>query len=103
MVNGGNHCLYLCSPNVSTVKELLDRNLHLGDIPIYDTTRDVIMLNRSRLSQVDLNKKLEEAMKKIVRLQDQLDTQRSETDFLTFGGLPSTVIQALKTGSLTTA
>lgn len=54
LLEGGLHVLYVCSPYVTTVRELLDRRLHLGDLPLHDGTRDLILLNQSRMSQVEL-------------------------------------------------
>lgn len=51
------HILYVCSPYVTTIRELLDRKLHLSDIPLHDATRDLILLNQSRMSQVELKYK----------------------------------------------
>lgn len=54
LVEGGKYILYLCSPNVTTVRELIDCSLHISDMPLHDGTRDLIMLNQSRMSQVEL-------------------------------------------------
>lgn len=56
MVNvcDGAYMIFMCSPNVATVRELVDRNLTISDIPRHDSTRDLVMLNQSRLSQVEL-------------------------------------------------
>lgn len=53
-VNDGEHVVYLCSLNVTTVRELLDRSLYISDMQRHDSTRDLIMLNQSRMSQVEL-------------------------------------------------
>ena len=53
-VSYGKYVAYLCSPNVTTVRELLEKNLFLSDMQRHDSTRDLIMLNQSRMSQVEL-------------------------------------------------
>lgn len=70
-IDEGKYILYMCSVNVTTVfqyfslkilrkklnfqvRELIERNLHLSDMQRHDGTRDVIMLNQSRMSQVEL-------------------------------------------------
>lgn len=54
LIDSGKYILYLCSVNVTTVRELLERNLHISDMQRHDGTRDLIMLNQSRMSQVEL-------------------------------------------------
>uniref|UniRef100_A0A1I7X370 guanylate cyclase n=1 Tax=Heterorhabditis bacteriophora TaxID=37862 RepID=A0A1I7X370_HETBA len=54
IVDNGNYILYLSSVNVTTVRELIERNLHISDMQRHDGTRDLIMLNQSRMSQVEL-------------------------------------------------
>ena len=45
---------YLASPDVYTVRGLIERNMYLGDIPMHDTVRELILLNQSRISQQDI-------------------------------------------------
>lgn len=54
LVNNGNSLLYMCSPHVNTVRGLVEANLYISDLQRHDTTRDLIMLNQSRISQQEL-------------------------------------------------
>ncbi|KAK6033756.1 hypothetical protein OSTOST_00057, partial [Ostertagia ostertagi] len=54
LIDGGNYIIYISSVNVATVRELIERNLHISDMQRHDGTRDLIMLNQSRMSQVEL-------------------------------------------------
>ncbi|VDK57073.1 unnamed protein product [Cylicostephanus goldi] len=54
LIGGGNYILYISSVYVTTVRELIERNLHISDMQRHDGTRDLIMLNQSRMSQVEL-------------------------------------------------
>ncbi|EPB75616.1 hypothetical protein ANCCEY_05305 [Ancylostoma ceylanicum] len=54
IISGGSYILYISSVNVTTVRELIERNLHVSDMQRHDGTRDLIMLNQSRMSQVEL-------------------------------------------------
>ena len=54
LVNGGNNLLYINSPHITTVRGLLDVNIFLSDIQMHDATRDLIMLNQSRMCQQEL-------------------------------------------------
>ncbi|VDO45742.1 unnamed protein product [Haemonchus placei] len=54
LIDEGSYILYISSVNVTTVRELIERNLHISDMQRHDGTRDLIMLNQSRMSQVEL-------------------------------------------------
>lgn len=54
VIDDGQFILYCCSVNVTSVRELIDRNLHISDMQRHDGTRDLVMLNQSRMSQVEL-------------------------------------------------
>lgn len=53
-VDNNNYLIFMCSLNVTSIRELVDRNLFISDIQRHDSTRDLIMLNQSRISQVEL-------------------------------------------------
>ena len=42
--DGDEHLIYLCSPHVTSLQDLEQRNMKLADIPVHDVTRDVIWL-----------------------------------------------------------
>ena len=54
IIGNGEYMLYIASPDVQTVRGLIDYSMHLSDIPMHDTMRDLILLNQSRLSQQEL-------------------------------------------------
>lgn len=54
LVNNGEYMLFMGSPHFATVQELADSNMFISDFPIHDSTRDLIMLNQTRLSQQEL-------------------------------------------------
>ncbi len=54
LLENGRNMLLMCSPHVATVEELLEKHLHFSDMPLYDATRGLILLNMTRMSQVDL-------------------------------------------------
>ncbi|KAK6044553.1 hypothetical protein COOONC_17942 [Cooperia oncophora] len=54
-VNEGNYIIFLCSPHVTKVRDFVDLKLYLSDMPMYDATRDLVMLNQSRICQMELN------------------------------------------------
>lgn len=59
LMHSGDALLYLCSPYVTSIPELLNYGLRLSAIPLHDVTRDLILLNQQRLSDVEANLQLE--------------------------------------------
>lgn len=53
-IDNNNYLIFMCSLNVTSMAELSDRHLFISDIQRHDSTRDLIMLNQSRISQVEL-------------------------------------------------
>ncbi|CAB3407957.1 unnamed protein product [Caenorhabditis bovis] len=97
-IDEGKYVLYLCSVNVTTVRELIERNLHLSDMQRHDGTRDVIMLNQSRMSQVELNRTLEETTKKLKKMAQELEIEKQKTDELLCELMPASVADSLRSG-----
>ncbi len=50
----GKHLIYLCSPYVTSIPELLQFGMRLTAMPLHDATRDLILLNQQRLSDVEV-------------------------------------------------
>ena len=46
--------IFVGSPDVSTLTNLTEENLYLCDIPLYDRTREVTLINQQRVAEVDL-------------------------------------------------
>ncbi|KAM3719544.1 Soluble guanylate cyclase gcy-36 [Dirofilaria immitis] len=54
-----NRFLYIGSPDLSTISELFEYGIRLETMPLHDFTRDVILLNQQRLSNVEKNMQLQ--------------------------------------------
>ncbi|KJH42223.1 heme NO binding associated [Dictyocaulus viviparus] len=98
LVDEGKSILYMASVYVTTVRELLERNLHISDIQRHDGTRDLIMLNQSRISQVELNRKLEETTKNLKKMASELEVEKRKTDELLCELMPASIADALRQG-----
>ncbi|KAF8387309.1 gcy-35 [Pristionchus pacificus] len=103
LVDGGKYLLYLCSVNVTTVRELIERKLHISDMQRHDGTRDLIMLNQSRMSQVELNRTLEETMKNMKKMAAELEIEKQKTDTLLCELMPPSVAESLRQGKVADA
>ncbi|GMT31336.1 hypothetical protein PFISCL1PPCAC_22633, partial [Pristionchus fissidentatus] len=103
LVDGGKYLLYLCSVNVTTVRELIERKLHISEMQRHDGTRDLIMLNQSRMSQVELNRTLEETMKNMKKMAAELEVEKQKTDTLLCELMPPSVAESLRQGKVADA
>ncbi|KAE9549457.1 hypothetical protein FO519_007332 [Halicephalobus sp. NKZ332] len=97
LANNGQNLLFIASIHTSTIRELLDLNVYISDMKMHDVTRDLIMLNQSRICQQELNKKLEETVKELKKLADQLEQKKAQTDHLLFECIPPEIAEKLRT------
>ncbi|KHJ91153.1 heme NO binding associated [Oesophagostomum dentatum] len=97
-VNSGNSIIFLCSPHVTTVRDILDLKLFISDMPIHDATRDLVMLNQSRICQMELNKRLEETVRKLKGLAEQLAKKKEQTEHLLYEFVPEVIADAFRLG-----
>ena len=49
-----NHIIFVGSLRLATLDELEERNLFLSDIPIYDVTRELLLLNQQRIAEIQI-------------------------------------------------
>lgn len=48
------HLLFLGSPRLVWLNDLKALNVYFADIPLYDATRDLVLLNQQRQGETDL-------------------------------------------------
>lgn len=48
------HMMFIGSPRLVSLDELVEMNVFLADIPIYDCTRELILLNHQRIAEIDV-------------------------------------------------
>ncbi|XGW33286.1 hypothetical protein V3C99_017612 [Haemonchus contortus] len=98
LLSTGRHVLYLCSPYVTSIPELLQFGMRLTAIPLHDATRDLILLNQQRLSDVEMNLQLEANNEQLELMAKDLEIEKAKTDALLSEMLPASVAQQLKRG-----
>ncbi|ETN68594.1 heme NO binding associated [Necator americanus] len=97
-INGGNSIIFLCSPHVTSVRDILNLKLFISDMPMHDATRDLVMLNQSRICQMELNKRLEETVRKLKGLAEELAKKKQQTEHLLYQFVPVEVADSLRLG-----
>uniref|UniRef100_A0A914CWV4 guanylate cyclase n=1 Tax=Acrobeloides nanus TaxID=290746 RepID=A0A914CWV4_9BILA len=93
------HLIYLASPYVTSIPELLQYGMRLSAMPLHDATRDLILLNQQRLSDVEVNLQLEANNEQLESLAKDLELEKSKTDALLKEMLPSSVAIQLINGA----
>lgn len=46
------HIIFIGSPRISSFAEMQQRNLFISDIPLYDVTRELVLLNEQRTAEI---------------------------------------------------
>lgn len=49
-----DHMIFICSPRLASLTELMEKNVFLSDIPIYDVTRELVLLNQQRIAEIEI-------------------------------------------------
>ncbi|KAK6059407.1 heme NO binding associated, partial [Cooperia oncophora] len=80
LLSTGRHVIYLCSPYVTSIPELLQFGMRLTAMPLHDATRDLILLNQQRLSDVEMNAQLEANNEQLELMAKDLEVEKAKTD-----------------------
>ena len=90
--------LFLCSPSVSNLEDLVERGIYLSDIPVHDATRDLVLLSEQFRAEYELTQKLETMTDKLQQTYRELEVEKQLTDKLVYSILPHSVADKLREG-----
>ena len=90
--------LFMCSPNVGTLDELSERGLFLSDLPLHDSTRDLLLLSEQLRAEYELTRRLEETTDTCQRTYRELQVEKQLADKLLYSILPPSVADQLRVG-----
>uniref|UniRef100_A0A914C088 guanylate cyclase n=1 Tax=Acrobeloides nanus TaxID=290746 RepID=A0A914C088_9BILA len=99
LLDSREHLIYLASPYVTSIPELLQFGMRLSAMPLHDATRDLILLNQQRLSDVEVNLQLEANNEQLESLAKDLEAEKAKTDALLKEMLPASVATQLINGA----
>ncbi|WAQ99037.1 GCYB1-like protein [Mya arenaria] len=88
--------LFMCSPGVNSLDDLSRRGLFLSDIPLHDSTRDLVLLSEKFDEEYRLTQKLEFLTDKLQTMHRQLEIEKQKTDKLMYSILPPSVANELR-------
>lgn len=46
--------LFICSPRLFTLDDVTQMNLYISDIPLYDVTRELVIVNQQRMAEMEI-------------------------------------------------
>lgn len=99
LLSSGSQLIYLCSPYVTNVNEVLMYNLRMNSFPMHDATRDLVLLNQQRLTDVGANIELEANYEQLEQMAHAIEDEKSKNDSLLREVLPAGVAEQLMSGS----
>ena len=53
-LNDVSHMIFIGSPRLSSLNEMLERKMYISDIPGYDVTRELVLLNQQRIAEIEV-------------------------------------------------
>ncbi|XP_059144680.1 guanylate cyclase soluble subunit beta-2-like isoform X1 [Physella acuta] len=90
--------IFIGSPRLTSLKEMKRMNVYMADIPLYDVTREMVLLYQQRNAEIDITKKLDETTAELKRTSKELEFEKQKTDRLLYQMLPEKVAIQLKNG-----
>lgn len=88
--------LYLCSPSVLDIDDMRTKGLFVSDIPIHDSTRQLILLSEQFAAEYKLTQRLEVLTDYLKQTHKELEAEKKLTDQLLYSVLPSSVANKLR-------
>ncbi|CAD5116357.1 DgyrCDS5256 [Dimorphilus gyrociliatus] len=88
--------LFLGSPCVASLDDLLKKGLHVGDIPVHDATRDLLLLSENFQAEYKLTQNLEILTDDLKQARRDLESEKQKTDNLMYSVLPPSVANELR-------
>ncbi|KAL8603738.1 hypothetical protein ACOMHN_024354 [Nucella lapillus] len=95
--------LFIGSPRLTSLNELMEMKVYLADIPLYDCTRELVLLNQQRIAEIDVAKKLDETTTALQKTSLALEEEKRKTEDLLHEMLPKKVACQLTHGGTVAA
>ncbi|KHJ88436.1 heme NO binding associated [Oesophagostomum dentatum] len=98
LLSDSKSLIYICSPYVTSIPELMQFGMRLTAMPLHDATRDLILLNQQRLTDVEVNLQLEANNEQLEAMAKDLEAEKHKTDLILRDMLPLSVANQLMNG-----
>ena len=93
-----NLIIFIASPRLESLDEMERRNIYLCDIPLFDVTRELVLLNQQRIAEIEVSKKLDETQAAMKKTSRAIAIEKERADQLLYQMLPEKVATQLKEG-----
>ncbi|XP_046369819.1 guanylate cyclase soluble subunit alpha-2-like [Haliotis rufescens] len=90
--------MFIGSPSVEKLDELIGKGIYISDIPIHDATRDVILVGEQTKAQDGLKRRMETLKKSIMEASVAVDTEKQKNVSLLQDIFPPEIAQKLWRG-----
>ncbi|KAK0063209.1 guanylate cyclase soluble subunit beta-2, partial [Biomphalaria pfeifferi] len=97
-ISDTQNMIFIGSPRLTSLNELMEMNVYLADIPLYDVTRELVLLNQQRIAEIDIAKRLDETTAELKKTSQALEVEKCKTETLLHQMLPRKVANALTHG-----
>ncbi|XGW14967.1 hypothetical protein V3C99_000895, partial [Haemonchus contortus] len=87
--------IYICSPYVTSIQELMQFGMRLTAMPLHDATRDLILLNQQRLTDVEVSLQLEANNEQLKTMAKDLESEKDKTEQILRDMLPESIVNQL--------
>ncbi|KAK6744884.1 hypothetical protein RB195_011541 [Necator americanus] len=92
--------IYICSPYVTSIQELMQFGMRLTAMPLHDATRDLILLNQQRLTDVEVNLQLEANNEQLETMAKDLEAEKGKMDVILRDIMPMSIANQLMNGEV---
>ncbi|XP_070193833.1 uncharacterized protein [Littorina saxatilis] len=99
----GDRMMFIGSPNLKSLKEMKEIDIYMSDIPLFDVTREIVLLYEQRNAEIGITQKLDQTTAELKHISEALEAERQKTEQLLHQMLPPKVAMQLKNGNLVEA
>ncbi|KAK7488573.1 hypothetical protein BaRGS_00020190 [Batillaria attramentaria] len=90
--------MFIGSPRLKSLKEMKEMDVYMADIPLFDVTREIVLLYEQRNAEIGITQKLDMMTAELKRTSLALEVERHKTEQLLHQMLPPKVAIQLKNG-----
>ncbi|XP_070193840.1 guanylate cyclase soluble subunit beta-2-like [Littorina saxatilis] len=90
--------MFIGSPLIKSLKEMKEMDVYMADIPLFDVTREIVLLYEQRSAEIGITKQLDHTTAELQKTSRALETERKKTEQLLHEMLPPKVAKALMNG-----
>ncbi|KAL8603728.1 hypothetical protein ACOMHN_024344 [Nucella lapillus] len=92
------HLLFIGSPRMMSLEDFKEMQLFLCDVPIFDVTRELVLLNQQRITEIEVARKLDEATVELKKVSREVEEEKLRTEGLLHQMMPYKIASQLIAG-----